>query len=185
MKIEKDKWACIHYTLKDADGVELDSSIGKEPLGYLHGNGYLISGLEAELEGKEPGAKFTAVIPAKDAYGEYDEQLKIDVPRDNFDTDQEISVGMMFQVMTPGGPSIVRVVEVGTDKIKIDANHELAGKELHFDVEVVEVREPTEEDLAPRCSGNCGNCGSDCEGGCDGECDCDGQCNCDGECQNN
>lgn len=169
MKIAKDKWVCIHYTLKDAAGTQLDSSVGGEPLGYLHGNGYLIPGLESQLEGKEPGEKFTAVIAAKDAYGEYDESLKIEVPRDNFDTDQEIVVGMMFQVMTPGGPSIVRVIEVGKDKVKIDANHELAGKELHFDVEIVEVREPTEEDLAPKCGGNCGECGGDCGGEC-GDC---------------
>lgn len=174
MKIEKDKWALIHYTLKDDDGIELDSSIGKEPLGYLHGNGYLISGLETQLEGKEPGAKFSAEVAAKDAYGEYDPTLKMEVPRDNFDTDQEIEVGMMFQVMTPGGPAVVRVVGVGPEKITIDANHELAGKNLHFDIEVVEVREPTEEDLAPKCGGCGGNCGGECGGECGG--------NCEGEC---
>lgn len=179
MKITKDKWAIIHYTLKDDEGTVLDTSIGTEPLGYLHGNGYLIPGLEAELEGKQAGDKLQAVIQPKDAYGEYDEALKLDVPRDRFDTDQEIELGMMFQVMTPQGPSLVRVVEIGKDTIKIDANHELAGKTLHFDVEIVEVREPTEEDLAPKCggcggncSGDCGECGSDCEGDCQSDCDC-------------
>lgn len=179
MKITKDKWAVIHYTLKDDDGNVLDTSVGTEPLGYLHGNGYLISGLEAELEGKQAGDKLHADIQPKDAYGEYDEALKMDVPRDRFDTDQEIELGMMFQVMTPQGPSIVRVVEISKDNIKIDANHELAGKTLHFDVEIVEVREPTEEDLAPKCGGCGGNCGGDC-GECGNECenDCQNGCDC-------
>lgn len=182
MKITKDKWALIHYTLTDDAGTVLDSSIGQEPLGYLHGNGYLISGLEAELEGKEPGAKFTAVIQPKDAYGEYDKDIVLDVPRDKFDTDQTIELGMMFQVMTPQGPAVVRVVEVGPETIKIDGNHELAGKTLHFDVEVVEVREPTEEDLAPSCGCGCGGgCGGDC-GGC-GEEGCEG-CGGTGDCPN-
>lgn len=176
MKITKDKWVTIHYTLKNDSGTVIDSSVGQEPLGYLHGNGYLISGLEAQLEGKEPGVKFSTDIAPKDGYGEYDEALRMDVPRERFETDQDIEIGMMFQVMTPGGPSLVRVVEVGKDTVKIDANHELAGKTLHFDVEVVEVREPTEEELNPSCGcgcgGGCGGCGEeDCEGcGGTGEC---------------
>ena len=174
MKIEKNKWVTIHYTLKDDDGKQLDSSVGGEPLGYLHGNGYLIFGLENELEGKNPGDKFSAVIQPKDGYGEYDSRLIIDIPRDQFE------VGMQFQVMTQMGPSIVKVVEVNGDKIKIDGNHELAGKNLHFDVEVVDVRDATEEELNPRgCGGGgCGGCGGscgDCGGGCgDGGC---GNCN--------
>ncbi len=168
MKIEQNKWVSIHYTLKDDNGNILDSSVGKEPLGYLHGNGYLIFGLENELEGKNPGDKFTAVIQPKDGYGEYDERLIIDVPRTQFETNQPIEVGMQFQVMTNQGPSIVKVVEVGDEKIKIDGNHELAGKTLHFDVEVVEVREPTEEELNPvGCGGGCGGCGGCGDGGCD------------------
>ncbi|MCR4580592.1 MAG: peptidylprolyl isomerase [Treponema sp.] len=178
MKIEKNKWVSIHYTLKDDDGNQLDSSVGKEPLGYLHGNGYLIFGLENELEGKNPGDKFTAVIQPKDGYGDYDPRLIVDVPRSQFETEMPIEVGMQFQAMTAQGPSIVKVIEVGDDKIKIDGNHELAGKVLHFDVEVVEVRDATEEELNPRgCGGgSCGGCGGGCGdcGGCGGDC---GGCN--------
>ena len=176
MKIEKNKWVAIHYTLKDDEGNTIDSSVGREPLGYLHGNGYLIFGLENELEGKEEGAKFTCKIAPKDGYGEFDPALIIDVDRSQFETEQPIEVGMQFQVMTPQGPAIVTVKEVGDDKIKIDGNHELAGKNLNFDVEVVEVREPTEAELNPQgcggCGGGCGdggcNCGSDCGSGCGG-----------------
>ena len=172
MKIEKNKWVAIHYTLKDDDGNTIDSSIGGAPLGYLHGNGYLIFGLENELEGKEQGDKFSCKIKPIDGYGEYDPQLILDVDRKQFETDQEIEVGMQFQVMTPQGPSIVTVKEVGPETIKIDGNHELAGKNLNFDVEVVEVREPTEEELNPQgCGGGCGGCCGE-EGGCG----CDGDC---------
>lgn len=182
MNIEKDKWVAIHYTLTGDDGKLIDSSLGGAPLGYIHGNGYLIPGLEAQLEGKTVGDKFTAVIAPKDGYGEYDAGMVVDVDRKQFDSTEEIEVGMMFQVMTPGGPAVVRVIEVGAEKIKIDGNHELAGKTLHFDVEVVEVREPTEEELNPSCGGGCGGCGGcgeneDCEG-CGGTGDCpNGNCN--------
>lgn len=165
MKIEQNKVVKIHYTLKDKDGKVLDSSVERDPLQYVHGHGYLISGLEKELEGKEPGAKFSTQIAPKDGYGEYDEKLVIEVPRDQFDSSVEIEVGMQFQADSPMGPSIVTVKKVADDKITIDANHELAGKDLFFDVEVVEVRDLTEEEVkqmtAPRggCSGSCGSCG--------------------------
>ena len=171
MKIEKNKWVAIHYTLKDDNKNVIDSSIGGEPLGYLHGNGYLILGLENELEGNEQGDKFSCTIKPIDGYGEYDPQLVFDVDRKDFETDNEITVGMQFQSMSPQGPCIVTVKEVGPEKIKIDANHELAGKNLNFDVEVVEVRNPTEEELNPQGCGGCGgdcNCSGDCSSGCGG-----------------
>ena len=135
MKIAKDKWVTLHYTLTDDDGNQIDSSVGREPLGFPQGYGYLITGLENALEGRDEGEKFSVKIQPEDAYGVYDEALKMDVPRDRFDMDGEIEIGMNFQMFTPQGPAIVRVVEVGDKFIKIDANHELAGKVLNFDVE--------------------------------------------------
>lgn len=181
MKIANDKWVSIHYTLKDDQGTVLDSSVGKEPLGYVHGHGYLIVGLENELLNKETGDKFTAVIPAKDAYGEYDPQLVLTLPKTQFAT-EDVEVGMQFQAMSPQGPIIVTVTEVSGDNVKIDGNHELAGKTLHFDVEVVEVRDATEDELNPKgcggCGGGCGGCGDGCgEGGCGDNCSC-------GDCEN-
>lgn len=175
MKITKDKWVAIHYTLKDDEGKQLDSSVGSLPLGFVCGRGYLISGLEEELEGKEQGEKFTAVIPPAKAYGEFDQDLILKVKKDQFQGDVE--VGMMFQVMTPQGPSVVRVIEVGPDIVTIDGNHELAGKTLHFDIEVVEVRDATEDELNPPsgCGGCGGGCGGDCGGCGDGGCG-DGGC---------
>lgn len=182
MKIEKDKWVAIHYTLTDETGKQIDSSVNGAPLGYVHGRGYLIQGLENELEGKSAGDKFKAVIQPELGYGTYDERMVAEINRDQFDSSMGIEIGMQFQVMTPGGPAIVRVVKIDGDKITIDGNHELAGKVLTFDVEVVEVRDATEEELNPRGCGGCGGCGS--EGGCGGDCGsgcgegCGGDCGC-------
>lgn len=182
MKIECNKWVVINYTLKDDKGNLIDSSEGKEPLGYIHGNGYLIVGLENALEGKQVGDKITTTIYPKDGYGEYDSKLIITLDRSQFDFDGELEIGMPFQVMTPKGLSIVHIVKIDGNQITIDGNHELSGKILHFDVEVLEVRNPTEEELNPKhgCGGHCGgNCSGDCNGDCDGECE--GHCN---NCQN-
>lgn len=186
MKIEKDKVVAFHYTLKDKDGNQLDSSVGAEPLEYYHGHGFIIAGLERELEGKEKGQKFSCKIEARDAYGIYEERLVASIPRDRFDTDQEIQIGMTFQVDTPAGPTFVRVIEVEKDFIKVDANHELAGKDLFFDIEVTEVREPSEEEKnqfenftngCGGCGGGCGGCGNEDCGGCGGTGECpEGKC---------
>lgn len=166
MKIEKDKFVSINYTLKDENGIELDSS-GKEPLDYIHGNGMLISGLEKELEGKEPRDKFHVVVKAKDAYGEYNENLIAELPKNQFGDADSIEIGMAFQALSEDGtPFIVHVVNITDETVTIDGNHELAGKDLSFDVEIVNVRDATEEDFTRNCSCGCGgNCGG-CEGGC-------------------
>lgn len=172
MIIEKDKFVSINYTLKDENGVQLDSSVGKEPLSYIHGNGYLISGLESQLAGKTAGDKFSCTIQPEDAYGQRDERLVLDVPLSDFESDIGVEVGMQFQVSTPEGPAIVTVIEVNGDTVKIDGNHEMAGKVLNFDIEVLEVRDMTEAEEAQLlftkgCGGNCGSCGGcgDVEGG--------------------
>ena len=176
----------IHYTLKDAEGNLIDSSEGKEALEYLHGFGMLIPGMERELENREKGDKFSAVIEPKDGYGEYRPEYVVEVPRDRFDTEVEIQVGQKFQADTPTGTMLVTVTKVTPENITIDSNHELAGKTLHFDVEVVDVRDASEEEIAPYtanfgCGGGCGGCGGSC-GGCGEEGDCnDGGCS-DGGC---
>lgn len=180
MNIEKDKMVKIHYTLTDTDGKVLDSSRNGDPIEYLHGTGNLISGLENELEGKKSGDKIHAVIKPEDAYGEYDEKLLIEVPRSQFDSGAKIEVGQQFQANSAGGAMIVTVKKVTDDKITIDGNHELAGKTLCFDVDVVDVRDATEEELK-QAQGGCGcGCGDD-------DCDCEeeGGCSsCSGHCGN-
>lgn len=174
MQIATTKMVKIHYTLKDKDGVQIDTSTDKEPLEYMHGMGALIPGLEKELTGMDVGEKKHVVVPAKEAYGEFDESLVQAIPRDRFDVEAEIEVGQQFQADTPTGPMLVKVVKVTEDAITIDSNHELAGKTLYFDVEVLEIRDASEEEIAPYqstgCSGSCGSCGCNCD---TGNCDCE------------
>jgi FKBP-type peptidyl-prolyl cis-trans isomerase SlyD len=172
MTAEKDKFVSIHYTLKNDDGEILDSSVEKnQTLDYVHGREYLLPKLEEAITGKNPGEKFSVVLEPADGYGEYRKEFVAEVDRKNFETDAPIEVGMAFQAMTAMGPQVVRVVKVGDEKITVDANHELAGVRLHFDVEIINVRDATEEELNPSCSGGCGNCGGECSGGsCEGGC---------------
>lgn len=170
MLITTNKAVLINYSVRDDDGNLVDASKPGEPLQYFHGNGQLIPGLEKELQDKEEGAKFSVAISPLEAYGEYDESLVTDVPREQFDGVSEIQVGMKFQAASAMGVSIVTVTKVTDKMITIDANHELAGKTLHFDVEVVQVRDADEEELVALHSGGCGgNCGG-CGGGCGGDC---------------
>lgn len=183
MIISKNKMVQIHYTMTTTDGSAFDTSRNGEPLEYLHGNGNLISGLEEYLEGKNTGDTFSVTIPPENAYGIYDERLVAEVPRTQFDEGLDIKKGMKFQADTLGGTAIVTVTKVSDDTITVDANHELAGKTLNFDVEVISVRDATDEELLPQffgcgssCGGGCGGCGSSCGSGCqssdDAECDC-------------
>jgi len=148
LMIGKHSVVSIHYTLKDDEGEVMDSSDGREPLAYLHGANNLIPGLESELQGKTSGASFQVTIEPKDAYGELSEELVQTISKEMFQGAEEITPGMTFIAQGEGGQQRqVRVVEVEGDDVKIDANHPMAGKTLHFDVEVVEVREATPQEL--------------------------------------
>jgi FKBP-type peptidyl-prolyl cis-trans isomerase SlyD len=144
MQIAKNRVASIHYTLKDNDGKVLDSSDGREPLIYIHGAGNLIQGMEDGLTGKTKGDKVNLKITPENGYGIKDDKLTQKVPRNSFG-DQPVKVGMQFQ--TNRG-EVVTVTHVGLDHITVDANHPLAGVELNFAVEVVDVRDATEDEIA-------------------------------------
>lgn len=138
----------MHYTLKNGDGDVMDSSEGKSPMVYLHGANNLIPGLESELTGKTTGASFNAVIPPEQAYGEFNEELIQVISKSMFQGVDSIEVGMSFIAQGEGGAQRqVRVTAVEGEDITIDANHPLAGQTLHFDVEVVDVREATPQEI--------------------------------------
>jgi FKBP-type peptidyl-prolyl cis-trans isomerase SlyD len=147
MQIAQDVVASIHYTLTDDSGTKLDASEGT-PLAYLHGNGNLIPGLERELEGKSAGDKLNVKIVAADAYGEYDKSLVQRVPRRTLKGVGNLRVGMQLHTQSPQGVRAVTVTQIAGDMVTIDANHPLAGQNLHFDVEIAEVRAATQEELA-------------------------------------
>jgi FKBP-type peptidyl-prolyl cis-trans isomerase SlyD len=143
MQISKHKVAAIHYKLTDNSGKVLDSSEGREPLHYIQGIGNLIPGMEEGLEGKIKGDKLQLQIAPEKGYGVKDDNLLQRVPRSAFG-DQKIEKGMQFQ--TNNG-HVVTVTEVGLNEVTVDGNHPLAGVTLNFDVEVMSVREATEEEL--------------------------------------
>jgi FKBP-type peptidyl-prolyl cis-trans isomerase SlyD len=143
MQVEKNKVVSIHYKLTDNEGNTLDSSEGRDPLSYIHGNGNLISGMEEGLEGKKTGDKVDLKISPDKGYGQRNDSLVQDVPRSAFG-DQEVKSGMQFN--TQDGHTVT-VTQVGADKVTVDGNHPLAGMDLNFDVEVVNVREATSEEL--------------------------------------
>ncbi len=146
MKIAKERVALFHYTLKNDNGEVLDSSDGGEPLAYIHGEFNIVEGLENALEGKEAGDKLDVSVEAAEGYGEYDESLVQPVPKEQFG-DHPVEIGAQFHAETAVGPRVVTVTAVEDDQVVIDANHSLAGENLHFSVEVVEVREATKEEL--------------------------------------
>lgn len=137
----------MHYTLTSPEGEVLDSSDGKDPLAYLHGHGNIIPGLEKQLEGKGPGDKLTAEVPAAEAYGDHNPALIVEAARSQFPEDVDLEAGMRFQAQTPQGPRVAQVTKVEGDKVTVDTNHPLAGTDLKFDVEVLEVREASKEEV--------------------------------------
>lgn len=147
MQITENVVALIEYTLTDDSGEVLDSSVGGEPLGYLHGAGNIIPGLENALEGKKVGDTFKVTIAPADAYGEKNEGLLQEVPREMFQGVDEIEVGMQFHAQTDHGMQVITVAKVDANTVTVDGNHPLAGQTLHFDVKVIDVRAATQEEL--------------------------------------
>lgn len=130
----------IHYTGKLTDGQEFDSSSGREPLEFQLGAGQVIKGLEKEIEGMETGTKSTVTVPADQAYGQHDPAQVQQVDRGMIPEDIDLQVGMQLGANTQNGQQItLTVVDVADDKVTLDANHPLAGKDLVFDVELVEI----------------------------------------------
>ena len=148
MKVEKDSVVSIHYTLKDESGDIIDTSIGREPLDYVHGAGQIIPGMEKGLEGKEPGDEIAIVVEPEDGYGPRDETLVYKVPKEQFQGIDDVQTGMSFQINTGEGPLLVTVAGIEEDYITLDGNHPLADMRLSFEVSIVEVRKATEEELA-------------------------------------
>lgn len=148
MQIANDKVVSIHYTLTNDKGETLDSSAGHEPMAYLQGHMNIIPGLEKALEGKAVGDKVNAVIPPEEAYGPRNDTMVEEVSKEMFQGVDEIAPGMQFHAQNgQGGMQIITVVSVADDKVTIDGNHPLAGETLTFDVEVMDVREPSAEEL--------------------------------------
>lgn len=144
MNITKHKVAAIHYTLRDSEGNVLDSSQGRDPLYYLHGAQNLIPGMEEGLEGRTKGEQLKLDVAPEKGYGTRDPKLIEEVPLQAFGG-QPIEVGMQFEA---NDGQVITVTKVGPETVTVDANHPLADQNLHFDVEVIDVRDATPDELA-------------------------------------
>jgi FKBP-type peptidyl-prolyl cis-trans isomerase SlyD len=149
MKAAEKAVVSIHYTLKNDGGEVVDTSSGKDPLKFLFGSGMIIPGLEKELSGKEAGESFKVTVQPEEAYGDIQEELVQDVPKQQLEHIEELQVGTVLQADTGDGtPLNLVVIEINDEFVKLNGNHPLAGEVLHFEGEVTEVREATEEELA-------------------------------------
>ena len=145
------KVGIFHYTLTNKNGEVLDSSRGQEPMPYLHGAGNIIPGLEEHMAGKQPGDTFTAVISPEDAYGEFNPEAFIQVPKAQLPEGIEFQKGLQLLAQDENGgvmPIFMDGYDEATDIFTFNANHPLAGETLTFEVEVVSVRDAKEEELA-------------------------------------
>ncbi|MEH6624975.1 MAG: peptidylprolyl isomerase [Motiliproteus sp.] len=147
MQISDNKVASINYNLKNDAGEIIDSSEGGEPLTYLHGSGNIIPGLEKELVGKQVGDTLEVTVAPDEAYGPVHEEMIQTVPRDAFDGVEEIAEGMRFEAQTASGQISVMVIAADEESVTVDGNHALAGETLHFYVEVVDVRDASEDEM--------------------------------------
>jgi len=147
MQIADNHVVTLHYTVKTAEGDEIDSSIGSEPLSFIQGTKFMIAGLEEALYGKQKGDTFDVTIEPEKAYGERHEKLVQEVPANMFEG-MDVEVGMSFRATTDSGEQSVTIVDKTDSHVTVDGNHPLAGHTLNFDVSVEDVRQASEEEIA-------------------------------------
>ncbi|MEX0916333.1 MAG: peptidylprolyl isomerase [Wenzhouxiangellaceae bacterium] len=147
MQAKPDTVVTIDYTLTGDDGEVIDTSEGREPLAYLHGHGNIIPGLEKALEGKSEGEEVKVKVEPEEGYGPHRQELIQEVSMEAFAGIDEVEPGMKFNAESAQGPLVVKVTKVEGEQVTIDANHELAGQELNFDVTVRDIREARPEEL--------------------------------------
>lgn len=146
MKIEKDRAVRFHYTVGEVGQPATESSNGGEPLAILIGHGNIIPGLEKAMEGREAGETFSVDVPAAEAYGDRKDGLTQRIPKKHFGN-QKLEAGMQVVLQTNFGPRAVTIEKVGLTAVDVDLNHPMAGKDLHFDIEIVDVREASAEEV--------------------------------------
>ncbi|MCK5895599.1 MAG: peptidylprolyl isomerase [Cocleimonas sp.] len=161
MSLTKNQVASVAYTLT-VDGEVMDQANKEAPMSFIHGVGSMIAGFEKELEGKNIGDSFSLVVEPAEAYGERNSDLTQDVSRQMFEgiPDDQLVAGAQFQAQTDAGIEVITITAADGDTIKIDANHPLAGKTLNFDVEMLDIRDATTEELAHGHVHAAGGCGS-------------------------
>ena len=147
-KVDDGQVVSMHYTLH-VNGQVLDSSEGGEPLQFIQGMGHIIPGLEHELYEMKIGDSKKVVVAAKDGYGEVDTEAFMDVPLDSFPTGVPAEIGIELELRDQSDhPVYARIETISADNVRLNMNHPLAGKELHFDVKIADLRPATEEEVS-------------------------------------
>jgi len=146
--IQNGKVVGLAYVLKDSQGQKLDESNGADPFVYIQGAHQIVPGLENALEGLAVGAKKDVVVSAEEGYGEVNPDLRLTVKRTQFPGATDLQTGMQFQAQGPDGHGMVfTVADIQGEDVTIDGNHPLAGQSLHFSVEVLSIRDATQEEM--------------------------------------
>lgn len=148
MKIDGSKVVTFHYTLKDEEGAQMESSRESQPMSYLHGAQNIIPGLEKAMQGKQAGDEFEVTVEPAEAYGERNEGNVQRVPAKHFKDPRRLERGQLVSLQTRNGPVQAVVIKVGRFNVDLDTNHPLAGKSLTFEVEITDVRDATEEEVS-------------------------------------
>jgi len=157
MIIENEKFVTINYTLKNDEGEIIDSTEGKDPLPYVHGTGRLLASLESALAGKAVGDSIDVKLSPEEGYGVATEERIFEVPKSDMENIDNLQEGMTLHAQTPNGVETFVIVSIGEESVKVDGNHPLAGKNLHFAVTIHEVRDATEHELKPAHECGCGD----------------------------
>lgn len=147
MKIAKNNVVVMHYAVSDGEGTLIDSSYEDKPMSIIQGIGYLIPGLDNALIDHATGDKFEVAVPCAEAYGERHDDYVQTVPKEVLSGVEDLSLGTQLRATTDEGEQTVIIIDVQEDEITVDGNHPLAGLDLNFDVEILEVREATAEEL--------------------------------------
>jgi FKBP-type peptidyl-prolyl cis-trans isomerase SlyD len=147
MRVDKDRVVAIDYTIRDAEGSVVESTVGGKPFVYLHGYDQIVPGIESAIEGRGAGALLELDLSPDEAYGERDPGAILTLPRRAFSLSEAPEVGDLYRARRPDGrPVVFTVLDVSGDAVVIDANHPLAGKTLHVEVQVLSVRPATAEE---------------------------------------
>lgn len=148
MQVADDMVVAFHFTLTNEQGEQIHSTRPDAPLTYLHGRGEIIDGLEKALAGKSQGESFDLVLGPGEAYGDRDPALVQTVDRSEFPDAGELEIGMRFWVEDDQGERTITITGIEGDEVTVDGNHPLAGERISFEVEILEVRQATEEELS-------------------------------------
>lgn len=149
MKVAVGRVVKLAYRMIDGDGRLLEERTPENPYEYLHGHSQIVGPVERAIEGKTPGHRAEISVSPREGYGEYDQTLVAELPRENFPKTVDLKVGMKFNTEGPNAkPVVIRVIELDNDTVTVDGNHPLAGLDLVFELRILGVREATPEELA-------------------------------------